>query len=128
MLRYFIIFCSLCTSSQTLQCQSSIFVTPGNGDVLGGAYGELYGPYTSFLVSALDNTGTASQVKFKVDSIIPPTGLFVVLPSIGTTPQRVVVGLNPKGLALANPLVYRIGIIFTTVDQTPTRTGVALML
>ncbi len=79
--------------------------------------------------------GHGAHVKFKytgVDTDFNAPNFIVVVPSSGTTPGFVRVGLNSSVVAQLQPGgVYSLKINFTTVDQTPASTaagGVILMV
>src|SRR5207253_1399089 len=89
-------------------------------------YGEVYSAAT-FLVNGVSSSRATPSVKFKVDSIIPSTNLLVVSPSSGTTPLQIVVGLNPNAARMSGPGKYALSVRFTTVDQSPPRSDLAIV-
>jgi trimeric autotransporter adhesin len=96
--------------------QNRIGVGPGYANLRGGVYGEV-NSFAVFSVNGVPN----GNVKFKIDRFFTantPNPLIVSPPS-GTTPQQVIVGLNPNVTRTMGPGSFEIGISFTTVDQTP---------
>jgi uncharacterized protein (TIGR03437 family) len=68
--------------------------------------------------------GSGAHVRFQYAGVTPglnnPPNFTVVVPSSGTTPAAVTLGLNPSVVAQMQPGgVYGLGIGFTTVDQNP---------
>ena len=61
---------------------------------------------------------------------VPPgDNFFVVIPSTGTTPAAIQMGVNPQAAALLEPSgTYTLGALFTTVDQTPASTTIATVI
>lgn len=77
-----------------------------------------------------------AKVKFKFDHVEPvgtgaaaPPNFVVISPSSGTAPTSVPVGLNEGIVRSMAPGVYRLNVVFTTVDQSPSsQAGVTVQL
>lgn len=89
-------------------------------------------PFNTVITSGPGGTGTffisdaqGGHVKFKYVSSETP-GFVVVVPSSGTTPATVHVGMNPAVIAPLPPgFTYPADVEFTTVDQSPASTATA---
>src|SRR3989442_977858 len=88
-----------------------------------GGYGEVYSVAVFSITSFPGDY--SRQVKFKLSDGTP--NFLVVSPSSGTTPSEILVGPNPNVTRRMQPGRYRVGVTFTTVDQSPAVTTVAIV-
>lgn len=81
-------------------------------------------PYARAFLDVVDDTG--AHVQFMYAGVMTDPGVpnfIVVVPSTGTTPGAVQIGLNPSVVAQLQPGgVYNLGVEITTVGQNPAST------
>src|SRR6476659_9327353 len=71
---------------------------------------------------AIIQSGGSDHLKFKYSGVDPTfnaPNFVVVVPSSGTTPAAVRIGLNPAVVAELQPGGYRLLVQFTTMDVSP---------
>lgn len=124
MTRIFMATVALGLMAQSANGQNAIMTAPDNVTITGRVFGDdlVIGPASLYIFGR--STNTNPNVKFKLDRIsgyaaaLPE--MFLVSPASGTTPQRVIVSVNPEVVRRhLEPGPYIANFLFTTVDETP---------
>jgi uncharacterized protein (TIGR03437 family) len=123
MIRICLALVGLCAVPWSGLAQCTIGSGPATADILTSIVGQYGTGVAEISVGGSCPGNGNANVKFKLASIVPPTDLFVVSPSSGTTPAVVRVGVNPSTVGEESPGgPYTVRLSFTTVDQTPPST------